>query len=235
MLLLLAQINFEETPHLEGFPASGILQFFVEDGDMSGFNYDDRFMQDGFRVVYYPKDKVDEKYSVRHFRFPAPKKFVLPDEIWNTLPQLPAPLNKYKYRPKPDFDFPVRGEYSLKFTLEKGTVTFEDFRFAKITSQKLSLEAKDWYTKNSNQNGHKIGGYPHFAQDDPRFSHWIENCSSELKPYSILLFQMDSDFSKSKNGYNIIWGDAGVANFFIKPEDLAARDFSNVLYNWDCY
>jgi uncharacterized protein YwqG len=33
---------------------------------------------------------------------------------------------------------------------------------------------------------------------------------------------------------NIMFGDAGVANFFIKEEDLRNRNFRDVLYNWDC-
>ena len=32
----------------------------------------------------------------------------------------------------------------------------------------------------------------------------------------------------------IMWGDYGVANFFIHPDDLAKKDFPKVLYNWDC-
>ena len=42
---------------------------------------------------------------------------------------------------------------------------------------------------------------------------------------------MDSDHSSD---VDIMWGDVGVANFFIRLEDLKNRDFSNVLYNWDC-
>ena len=36
------------------------------------------------------------------------------------------------------------------------------------------------------------------------------------------------------NGSDIV-GGSGVCNFFIKPEALRALDFSDVLYNWDCY
>ena len=32
----------------------------------------------------------------------------------------------------------------------------------------------------------------------------------------------------------ICWGDLGVGNFFINREALKRRDFSRVLYNWDC-
>ena len=44
----------------------------------------------------------------------------------------------------------------------------------------------------------------------------------------ILLFQLNSV-------KDIMWGDAGVANFFIDREALKNRDFSHVMYNWDCY
>ena len=32
----------------------------------------------------------------------------------------------------------------------------------------------------------------------------------------------------------ILWGDAGVGNFFIDLEKLKQRDFSDVFYTWDC-
>ncbi|WP_427127321.1 DUF1963 domain-containing protein [Priestia megaterium] len=31
-----------------------------------------------------------------------------------------------------------------------------------------------------------------------------------------------------------MFGDAGVANFFIKEKDLRNLNFRDVLYNWDC-
>lgn len=37
------------------------------------------------------------------------------------------------------------------------------------------------------------------------------------------------------NEIGLEWGDGGVCNFFINADDLANHDFSNVLYNWDCY
>ncbi len=66
-------------------------------------------------------------------------------------------------------------------------------------------------------NGHKIGGYAYFTQSDPR----------EADDPSVLLLQIDTD-------NHIMWGDSGVANFFIHPDDLAKKDFSKVMYNWDC-
>ena len=44
----------------------------------------------------------------------------------------------------------------------------------------------------------------------------------------------DYDYKDGEQGKDIMWGDVGVANFFIRPEDLKNKDFSKVLYNWDC-
>ena len=73
---------------------------------------------------------------------------------------------------------------------------------------------------------HQLGGYPYFTQNDPR----EEN--PEYKDFDTLLFQLDSDFSGKKD--LVLWGDSGIANFFINREALKRRDFSQVLYNWDC-
>ena len=70
---------------------------------------------------------------------------------------------------------------------------------------------------------HQIGGYPFFAQDDPRTHEpWLH--------YEVLLFQLDSH-----DAMGVQWGDFGIGNFFIKRSDLLKRDFSRVLYNWDCH
>lgn len=68
--------------------------------------------------------------------------------------------------------------------------------------------------------GHKMGGYAYFTQSDPR------SYDELLKDY-ILLLQINSDDE-------IMWGDCGVGNFFIHPADLAKKDFSKVMFNWDC-
>ncbi|GHT37887.1 hypothetical protein FACS189435_3890 [Bacteroidia bacterium] len=68
---------------------------------------------------------------------------------------------------------------------------------------------------------YQIGDYPHFTQDDPR------SCDDKLKGHIILLLQIDSSD-------DIMWGDAGVANFFISSESLRNLDFSNVIYTWNC-
>lgn len=72
---------------------------------------------------------------------------------------------------------------------------------------------------------HKVGGYPYFTQSDPRDE-------KQLEYYDFLLFQLDTDYIDGEDV--VMWGDAGVGNFFINSEKLKNQDFSDVLYNWDC-
>jgi uncharacterized protein YwqG len=84
----------------------------------------------------------------------------------------------------------------------------------------LSASSLDEYDK---YGACQVGGFPHFTQGDYR-----------PEGYSELLLQIDSfDYS---NGYEntVMWGDGGVINFFIKPEDLANSDFSDVYIGGDC-
>ncbi len=66
---------------------------------------------------------------------------------------------------------------------------------------------------------HQIFGRPFFTQDDPR---------SDDSEFDTLLLQIDSE------GEYVLWGDMGVGNFFIRRQDLIDKNFSDVLYNWDC-
>jgi uncharacterized protein YwqG len=68
--------------------------------------------------------------------------------------------------------------------------------------------------------GHKIGGYAFFTQCDPRDY-------NKNKKNDILLFQIDTDAE-------IMFGDSGVANFFINEDDLINKRFEKAYFNWDC-
>lgn len=125
---------------------------------------------------------------------------------------------------------PVFKPHRLSFSKKTDYVGLNDYR-----SNLHGFSVNDWvsqYSGNINSkledlsyelfatNGHRIGGYAYFTQTDPREY-------MKMARDTVLLFQMDSD-------NEIMWGDVGVGNFFIKPQDLAAKDFSKVLYNWDC-
>ncbi|MBD2068578.1 DUF1963 domain-containing protein [Leptolyngbya sp. FACHB-671] len=208
-LAFLAQINFSEVPKLEGYPTSGILQFFISDDDLYGLEFTDphdpseqfrlQQQQNKFRVVYYPNVIEDLSLLTDSFDF------------------------------LPEFEgLPVYKQCRLEFSLREELAGINDHRFAKLFGKNFNLLAEgegrekiiDYQFMFSS--GNKIGGYADFAQEDIRFlappeENWL------------LLLQI----SDAKNA-DIMWGDAGVGNFFIEEKALEARDFSRVLYNWDC-
>ena len=224
---LLAQINIEELPKNNIYPMEeGMLQFWILNDDVLGLDYDTH-LGNGFKVVYY-KD-ID--------------KSVTEEEI----------LEKYNPYKDEDSYFPIEGEFSLSFKLTDGYCTASDDRFSKLFIKEIEKFEKekgeeykeifekykknnigynicyDFYEifeedKNLNDKlfgaGHKIGGYPDYTQNDIRD-----------EEYEILLLQIDSEETEKNE---IIWGDCGIANFFIREKDLKELNFDKVIYNWDC-
>ena len=103
----------------------------------------------------------------------------------------------------------------MTFALSEEYMTAADYRFEDYDDD---MEDEIWEAFDGS--GCKLLGYPYFTQYDPR-----DNGVSQK--YDRLLFQLDT------NKY-LMWGDSGVANFFINSEKLANLDFSDILYNWDC-
>lgn len=124
---------------------------------------------------------------------------------------------------------PVYKPHALRFSTTDEYVGFGDIRYEKRVGEfdieavveqypELTKELEGYMWSNFQPSGHKIGGYAFFTQGDPR--------SGETEDY-LLLLQIDTD-------EHIMWGDSGVGNFFIHPDDLAKKDFSKVMYTWDC-
>ena len=68
-------------------------------------------------------------------------------------------------------------------------------------------------------------------QNDPREEF------KKLHGHTVNLLTIVSESENKKNEdkeIEIMWGDAGSANWQITPEALAARDFSNVAFEWSC-
>lgn len=117
--------------------------------------------------------------------------------------------------------FPVRGEFGMNFVYDTDVEqVYNDDTF------------EEDYDDIEGNFGHKAGGFPDFTQSDPRED--MPNGDS----YDFLLFQLDSDYCEEdddKEREYVLWGDMGIANFFINTQKLKNCDFSDVLYNWDCY
>jgi len=198
-LFFLAQLNFGEMPALPPFPTQGIVQFFILDDDLYGMDFDDGENQDTFRVIFHPEVIQNEAI----LRTPSP--------MLRDFDELPH---------HPDESYP------LKFSLQEEVAAITDYRFYEYFGQDFFRQfgEKEWdvmdeFGKIVRPQGHKIGGYAYFTQDDPR----------RPDDPMLLLFQLDSD-----ELMDLMWGDMGVGHFFIREKDLAARDFSKVLYDWDC-
>lgn len=224
---LLAQINIEELPENNIYPMKeGILQFWILNDDVYGLDFDN-LLGNGYKVVYYKE--ID--------------KSVTEEEI----------LEKYKPYEEDENYFPIEGEFSLKFELRDGYFSDSNDDFREIVDEEMKkfyLENREkypeilkvykdekylnywdiWDILEENKEigeklfeaGHKIGGYPNFTQSDVR----------DLKAgYNILLLQIDSEGTDEQE---IMWGDCGIANFFIREKDLKELNFDEVIYNWDC-
>lgn len=206
-LRFLAQIDCENLKTLPDFPHKGLLQFFISEDDILGLEE-----ENGFKVFYY--EELD--------------KTVSEEECRAKIKPLNDPDERY---------MPVEEEYGVEFKPCKMSITMEDFRYEELAERKLGGDEIDkelfdsvFFDYDSKIDGdndgyheHRLGGYPFFTQFDPR---------DDENQHEILLFQLDSDFKGGDD--RVMWGDAGIGNFFISSEDLKNRDFTKVLYNWDC-
>lgn len=215
-LYLLAQLNFETLPHLENYPEKGILQIFIGASDIYGVNFDDPREQEDWRILYH--EDISDPMSE--------------EEILTLMPGAP----------EEDYELPFEAygrEFKLEFTEEEMAVTINSFdfdeklhvycdeilggKFKDLSWFELPDELTDGLSDQLYGEGTRLGGYPGFTQFDPR--------EGNFEGYDLLL-QIDSE-GNGKDCY-LMWGDSGIANFFIDPEDLKKCDFSKVVYNWDC-
>ncbi len=128
-----------------------------------------------------------------------------------------------------DIYSPISGQAAIQFEKSESYIDMNNFDFAEKVTDPYDRDDEeefcDEYTEVISASGHRLGGYPFFTQTDPR------EYNESIQDY-VLLLQIDTD---DAGEVDIMWGDSGVGNFFIHPDDLAKRDFSKVVYNWDCY
>lgn len=216
-LALLAQINCSDLPENTLYPKDGLLQFWISRNDDFGLD-----------------NKKD--YCVKYIKN-------IEDNITKE-----SILNKYKLLDEDNSDeyspFNKKNtSFALKFEKGISTITSTDFLFENIALKTIhelfpDENIKDLYDdlerdvfdtlfKAFNGVDHAIGAYPTFTQWDPRNP-------EEKDAYGITLLQVESHWNNDPNNNEIMWGDSGVANFFINKEKLEYLNFEDVLFNWDC-
>ncbi len=202
-LRFLAQIRLDEMPLLADFPSRGMLQFYLKD------MYED----DEARVIYH--EQVDENIAQqaipaeevdaedRYFPFaPSYCRRMRFSETETPLPKYTGRIRELLHRCWDEVFPEEQGGYGDLYETDPES----DQRISEVC-----LDA----------DGHLVGGYGFFAQDDPC------DCD-EHREKSIQLLQLGSDDE-------IMWGDCGLGHFFISPDKLRQRDFSDCLFYWDCY
>lgn len=198
---MLCALFCEEFPHVPDFPKEGILRFYIGGEELLGLDYDHPTEQKDFRVLYDP---------------------TADDLIWqDTVTESEL--------------FPISGCYYCHIEPVQSVMSMVDYRFPspfqtlknQFGIRKLSSHEEDAIWRLYASEGHGVGGYAWFTQDDPR------GMQPELEVYDTLLLQIGSVYRDPK--IQVMFGDGGVCSFHIPREKLKQRDFSDVLYWWDCY
>ncbi len=211
-MFCLAQLNLSELPNNNIYPRKGLLQFWISRDDIYGIDFDDATNSSGHRVIYY--QDIDESITLSDVK----EIYQFSDETDEYLPIYEKPFK----------------DRAISFELTKESINTTCYEYEELIveyynkyvdekiekSYDLSDEISEYIWEELDSSGHKIGGHPYFTQNDVR---------EYNKEYRILLLQIDSD-----DDFDMMWGDSGICNFFITKEQLEKKDFSRVLYNWDC-
>jgi uncharacterized protein YwqG len=137
-MILLAQINFAETPQLENYPTEGILQFFISPTEW----YD---MTD-YKVLFHKT--VENEYQI-DFSF-------LTEELYDESPVYCE--HKLTFEKIIEYG----GYEDFRFNMDFNGESYYDFQ------EKLTNEQKAEMDNILHGIGHKIGGYAYFTQSDIR-------------------------------------------------------------------
>ena len=211
---MIAQINCAELPPNDIYPKTGMVQFWIDPKDEAwGFDAAKPASQENWRVIYY-------------------KNVGRPDPN-TTLPAV---------EPKDNWPVePTQAEFALSFEVIEQGITgaanyyYEDF--ARVWNKMYPESQLESYqeaqgaalTIEENDEFSKIGGYPYFVQSDPRFF----NEALQGHTVNLLTIVSEVDWAEPHDGSpKLMWCGGGAANWLIPPDQLAAGDFSNVIFEW---
>ena len=234
---MIAQINCADLPENDIYPATGLLQFWINPNDeecLWGFDYENPLSQKNHRIVYY-------------------------ETLGEPNPDAPFPNVDWDEGGWPIGGFdcesgPLEIEYGMTFEVREQGVTASGYDYYDVFGAKWDETYPDELLPEAHENPYKnqprrealyeltepfeseeeyshVGGYPFFVQNDPRDEF------KELRGHTVNLLTIVSESENEENEdeeIEIMWGDAGAANWLITPEALAARDFSQVVFEWAC-
>ena len=223
-MTFLAQIDCTQLKDLPDFPHAGLLQFFIGTDDVYGADFEDQIAQLGYQVFY--RETVDPSVTVADIAHPRPSD---DQERYTPLGDRPCRIvfGQPREQELPEVDHLFEMLFLQAWNQrrpEKPLNSIWSFYGLFPTEERdYNIFALDPAAITT---GHRMDGYPFFTQNDPRSG------DIDYQEFDTLLFQLDSEMRDRRE--LVLWGDCGVGNFFINREALKRRDFSRVLYNWDC-
>lgn len=257
-LCFIGQINLQEltntplTPALQELklkdyadklPNTGLLQFFALKNDTFGCTFEPNSKLN--KVIYIEDISKDQNLTIEQMRLRIAEQGLDEAQI--------SSINNENYY------WPIEGEIALRFKAMAAIPNNGDFDLrAKVLIEALNavlgldlkqdsddkydvldmfeelfednellLNTRTFSEQDANQTIGYLLGYPNFTQDNP--IPYDEN----LKRFDTLLLCLDG-CSAIGNNFNMMWGDCGIANFFINSEKLKEKNFSDIFYTWDC-
>ena len=205
-LRFMAQLNCKDLKNLPDFPTSGLLQFWVQGSK--------DLLKDDYKVIY------------------------IKDTSKNNIENVKLDMSLYKEENESgDFPFIRVKNYNgtdnllLKAGVKENIspnitdldVLYKIFseEYEKMTGEKCDITKYVDYIWDDDRLqpawGSRVGGYPGSTQEIP----------NKYRLDTVLL-QLDSC-------NEAIWGDSGIAGFYISRDNLAKQNFKNVKFWWDCY
>lgn len=215
MLHCLAQIDCADLPPLAGVdvPTSGLLQFWIGRDPLYGADVE-QYSNRANAVVYHPEidPSVTEADVLRKYTAEG-----VTDEDFSPLNQMDESVPLAFTATTMCATGGDECDPGLDVVTEYNAI----FPDAAIDSR-YDMDADHLMAFYRDATASHIGGYARFAQDDPR-----DYASYGVADRTITLLSLDSEGP-------LMWGDMGIGNWLISPEALAARDFDQVTYTWDC-
>lgn len=227
----LAQVDCAKLAALPDLPHTGLLQFFIGTNELYGSGFGDMAREEKAVLWHTETDPTVTAAEVEAKRPPAPEERYSPLEGGPCAIRFGDPAEQGMT--SGDFRFgPLFVEKWNRENPGQPIKSFWDvFELLPEAEDDEDEEAMDrLFEEDQGEEEtprHQVGGYPYFTQSDPR--------ERENEDLDTLLFQLDTDALEAGRGqWRVLWGDCGVANFFLRGEALKNRDFSRVMYNWDC-
>lgn len=216
-LEFLAQINFAETEPLEGFPNQGILQFFIDTDEDRFFDKleEEELKKELYEIRYYPEPDEKLQQTIACQKKDKNKNYLTTSWLRG---KMSFQKEKEIINLCADIDSEAPWEDLTPALRKKLPFLISDAGYDLENDE----EDTDEFCWDFGNWGCKIGGYPAVRQGDIRCEY------EEYESYTTLLFQYDITTREELEDDTFV--------FFIRPEDLKACRFNDVLLYWhNCF